>query len=164
MAGPQDLVSLLDRRVAALKKTRPELGEALDLQTQLIRAALTSARPPQAQPFPLPREQAAARVREGVPLLHAQPAFVDVHFAADLFSRLVNTLQQRDDADLSSRLSGLIAAATSGGIDPERLFGEAFVQHHDHLREISIQAGVGPELVSTRAAHSAAPLLRAYDR
>ena len=164
MSAPRDLASLLDRRVEALKKARPELGEALDVQAQLIRAGLTSARPPEAHPFPLPREQAAARVRQGVPLLHDQPAFVDVHFAADLFSRLVNALQQREDAELGARLGGLVAAATSGGLDPERLFGEAFVQHHDHLREISIQAGVDPELVSTLAAQSAAPLLRAYAR
>src|ERR671932_2015695 len=162
MSAPQDLASLVDRRVEALKKARPELGEALDVQAQLIRTALTSARPPEAQPFPLPREQVAARVREGVPLLHDQPAFVDVHFAADLFSRLVNTLQERDDAELAARLDGLVAAATSGGLDPERLFGEAVVQHHDHLREIAIQAGVDAELVATLATESVAPLLGAY--
>ena len=162
MAGPQDLVSLLDRRVAALKKTRPELGEALDLQTQLIRAALTSARPPEARPFPLPREQVAARVREGVPLLHDQPAHVDLHFAADLFSRLVNALQERDDAELAARLDALVTAATVGTLDPERLFGEAFVHHDDHLREIALQAGVESELLTTLAALAVAPLLRAY--
>jgi len=162
MSAPQDLASLLDRRVAALKKARPELGEALDVQAQLMRPALTSARPVEAQPFPLPREQAAARVREGVPLLHDQPAHLDLHFAADLFSRLVNMLQERNDEELASRLATLVSAATSGGLDPERLFAEAFVHHDDHLREIALQAGVEPELLTTLAAHAVAPLLRAY--
>jgi FdhE protein len=162
MAGPQDLVSLLDRRVAALKKARPELAEALDLQSQLIRTALTSARPAEARPFPLPREHAAARVREGVPFLHDQPAHLDLHFAADLFSRLVNALQERQDAELASRLDALVTAATAGTLDPERLFGEAFVHHHDHLRELALQAEVEPELLATLAARAVAPVLRAY--
>ena len=162
MAGTQDLVSLLDRRVAALNKARPELAEVLDLQAQLIRAALTSARPAEAQPFALPREQAAARVREGIPLLHEQPAQLDLHFAADLFSRLVNVLQERQDAELGSRLDALVTAATSGTLDPERLFGEAFVQHHDHIRELALQAGVEPDLLATLAGQAVAPLLRAY--
>ena len=162
MAGAQDLVSLLDRRVAALNKARPELAEVLDLQSQLIRAALTSARPAEAQPFALPREQAAARVREGIPLLHEQPAQLDLHFAADLFSRLVNALQERQDAELVSRLEALVTAATSGTLDPERLFGEAFVQHHDHIRELALQAGVEPDLLATLAGQAVAPLLRAY--
>jgi FdhE protein len=162
MGAPQDLVSLLDRRVVALKKARPELAEAVELQSQLIRAGLTAARPAQAQPFPLPREHAAARVRAGVPLLHDQPAHLDLHFAADLFSRLVNALQERPEAELASRLDALVTAATAGTLDPERLFGEAFVQHHDHLRELALQAGVEPELLATLAGHAVAPLLRAY--
>ena len=47
-----------------------------------------------------------------MPLLHDQPASVDVHFAADLFSRLVNVLQQREDPELQSGLDALVSAAT----------------------------------------------------
>ena len=49
----------LDRRLAALRTARPDLADALDLQEALIRASLTSARPPQAQPFPVPHEAVA---------------------------------------------------------------------------------------------------------
>jgi FdhE protein len=162
MATSEELLLLLDRRLAAVRKSRPELGEALDLQEQLIRQSLMSARPPQAQPFPLPREQLAARIRNGVPVLHDQPAHVDVQFAADLFSRLVNDLQEREDAELQSGLNALVEAATNGRLDPERLFGEAFVQHADHLAEIALQSGVHAELLTTVAAQAVAPLLRAY--
>src|SRR5215468_4744731 len=133
MANPGELLLLLDRRVAALRKSRPDLEAGLGLQEQLIRTSLTSARQPIAEPFPTPREQVAARVREGVPLLHDQPASVDVHFAADLFSRLVNVLQQRHDDVTEPKLNALVASATGGGLDPQRLFTEAFVQHRDHL-------------------------------
>jgi len=162
MADAETLLLLLDRRLAAVRKSRPELGDVLDLQAQLMHASLTSARPAEAQPFPLPREQVAARLRAGVPLLHDQPAHVDVHFAADLFSRLVNLLQQREDAELQSGLDALVAAATDGTLDPQRVFGEAFVQHGDHLAEIAIQSGVDPDLLATIAAQAVAPLLRAY--
>jgi FdhE protein len=162
MAASDELLLLLDRRLAALRKSRPELGDVLDLQEQLIRVSLTSARPAEAQPFPLPREQLAARVRAGVPMLHDQPAHVDVQFAADLFSRLVNLLQQREDAELQAGLDALVSAATDSRLDPQRLFGEAFVQHGDHLAEIALQTGVDAGLLSTVAAQSVAPLLRAY--
>lgn len=162
MAATEELPLLLDRRLAALRKSRPELDDVLDLQEQLIRAALTSARPAQAQPFPLPREQLAHRIRSGVPLLHDQPASVDVHYAADLFSRLVNVLQQREDPELQSGLDALVSAATTGGMDPERLFGEAFVQHGEHVAEIAVQFDVDADLLATIAAQAVAPLLRAY--
>src|ERR671926_366541 len=103
-----ELRVLLDRRVAALRKARPDLEAAIGLQELLIRTALESGRPPSVEPFPLPREAAAARVREGVPLLHDQPAVVDVHFAADLFSRLVNVLQQRADPETAPKLQAVV--------------------------------------------------------
>ena len=163
MAATQDLTLLLDRRVAALKKAQPESSEALDVQAALIRASLSSARPPEAQSFVLPREHVAARVRRGVPLLHEQPVRVDVNFAAYLVGRVLNVLEERDDPELRSRLDDLIAAATGGSLEPERLFGEAFVQHQQHLAEVAFQAGgVDPELLATLASQAVAPLLRAY--
>jgi FdhE protein len=162
MAASEELLLLLDRRLAALRKSRPELGDVFDLQEQLIRESLTAARPAEAQPFPLPREHLTVRIRGGVPVLHDQPAHVDVHFAADLFSRLVNVLQQREDVELRSGLDALVGAATSGGLDPQRLFGEAFVQHGDHLAEIALQTGVDPDLLTTVATQAVLPLLRAY--
>jgi FdhE protein len=92
----QEHLLLLEHRLAALRKSHPELHDALVLQEELIRTSLTSARPAQAGSFPLPREHVAARIRQGIPLLHEQPLVVDVHFAADLFSRLVNVLQHHD--------------------------------------------------------------------
>ncbi|HEV7663931.1 MAG TPA: formate dehydrogenase accessory protein FdhE [Chloroflexota bacterium] len=162
MATPEELLLLLDRRLAILRKTRPDLGEALHLQEQLVRTSLAAARPPRADPFPLPREHLAARLREGVPILHDQPVQVDLHFAADLFSRLVNTLQQREDAELGQGLEDVVAAATNGALDPQRLFVEAFVHHEDHLAEMAHGAGLEPELLATLATLSVAPVLRAY--
>jgi FdhE protein len=101
-------------------------------------------------------------VRQGVPLLHDQPIQVDLHYAADLFSRLVNVLQQREDAELAPHLDGVVAAATGGALDPQRLFVEAFVQHQDHLTELALQSGVDAELLTAIAAQSVGPLLRAY--
>ena len=158
----EQLLAALDHRVAALRKSRPELADTLDLQQQLIRTTLTSARPPHTTPFPLPSEHLHARVREGIPLLHDQPLQVDIHFAADLFSRLVNLLQQRADADLQPRLSALVHAATQGSVDPHLLFTEAFVQHDDHLAELANAASVDADLLGTLARQSTGPILRAY--
>jgi len=162
MSAPADHLSLLDRRVAALRSTRPDLADALTLQDTLIRTVLTSARPPETQPFPLPREQAVARIRHGIPLLHEQPVWLDVHYAADLFSRLVDAFIERDDPDMTPRLNALVEVATSGLLDPQQLFSEAFVQHLDHVAELAVSAGVDGELLSAVASQAVAPLLRAY--
>jgi FdhE protein len=159
---PSEALELLDRRVSALRRAHPEAEEPLSLQSLLIRTALGAARAPEAPPFPLPREQVVARVRSGVPMLHDQPVRLDIHFAADLFSRLVNALRDRDDAELQAGLDGIVAASTAGRIDPERLFSEAFVQHHSHLTDLAIQVEVEPELLATLAGQSVAPILRAY--
>jgi FdhE protein len=156
--APPDRLQLLDRRVAALRKTRPDLADALDLQEAIIHTVLTSARPPRTQPFPLPRDQLVARVREGVPLLHNQPVWLDINYAADLVSRLVDALSQRPEPDVSP----LIDAATGGLLDPQQLFTEAFVQHHDHLADLAQGVGVDAELLSAVASQSVAPLLRGY--
>src|SRR5215472_9382732 len=103
MSASPDLVLLLERRVATLRAKRPDLAEALDLQELLIRTTLETARPARAEPFPLPREQAAQRLRQGVPLLHDQPLTLDIHFAADLFSGLVDALAERGASDLTAR-------------------------------------------------------------
>jgi FdhE protein len=155
-----ELLLVLERRLAALRKSRPDLADALALQELLMRASLTSPRPPEAPPFPLPRELLATRIREGIPLLHDQPVTLDIHFAADIFSRLVDALEARDDPDLRVRLRALIAGAAA--MDPERLFGEAFVQHHDHLAEIASQAGVDEELLETLARLAVRPILATY--
>jgi len=162
MAQPAEIFALLDRRVAALKKARPELEAAIALQELLVRTASSAARPPEVAPFPLPRELVTARVRQGVPLLHDQPASVDIHFAADLFSRLVNVLQQREDEQTVPRLQALVDAATRGGLDPQQLFTEAFVQHREHVAEMAALSGVDADLLITLAVQSVAPLSRAY--
>jgi FdhE protein len=156
------LLALLERRVTAIRKARPELETALELQEKLIRAALSSAREPHVVPFPLPRDHVSARLRAGTPLLHEQPVSVDVHFAADLFSRLVALLQTREDAELQPKLQALVASATGGGLEPERLFNEAFVQHREHVADIAHQAGIDEDLLVTLGTQAVAPLLRAY--
>jgi FdhE protein len=148
------LLALLDRRIAVLRMQRPELDEALVLQHRVITTQLNSPRAPQVAAFALPRQQLAERVREGVPLLHGQPALVDVQFAADLLERLVLALSPRFDS--------LAGAIPSGRVDPEQLFGEAFVQHADHLGQIAEAADLEAGPLSAAATLAVAPLLRAY--
>ncbi len=63
---------------------------------------------------------------------------------------------------MSAHLRALAEAATSGRLDPQQLFSEAFVQHLDHLAELADAARVDPEVLSGIASQSVAPLLRAY--
>jgi FdhE protein len=159
---PQTLLDLLDRRLGVLRATRPKLEDLLAQQEAIVTAQLTSPRPPEVRPFALPRQHLAARIQAGVPLLHDQPIALDIHFAADLFRRLVNALARlATDAAASSSFALLIDAATSGVLDPEQLFGEAFVGHADHLGQIGTAADVAPDQLTRIATESVAPILRA---
>jgi FdhE protein len=153
-ALPDNLLQVLDRRVSALRNSRPDLDEALRLQQAIISTQLSSTRPPAVNVLPLPRAQVAARLQDGVPLLHEQPIGVDFHFAADLFTRLLQVLSPCFDA--------LIGPANAGRLDPERVFGEALVQHADHLGQIAVEADVDVDLLGAAATLSVAPILRAY--
>lgn len=165
MPDAAGLLLLLDRRIAALRKNRQDLEDAIRLQDILVRTALTSARAPHITSFPIPREALAGRIRAGVPLLHEQPATVDFHFAADLFSRLVNALEAEPiqaHEDQANGLEAIVEAATNGALDAQALFSEAFVHHVDHIAELAHQAGVDAELLGALATVAVAPVLRAY--
>lgn len=153
-APPDTLLQRLDRRVAALTASHPDLRDALGLQHAIIRTQLQVPRPPALGSFPLPRQQVVARVGDGVPVLHDQPVAVDVPFAADLLRRLQMALAPRFDA---------LGDVTGGGrLDLDGLFAEAFVQHPDHVAEIARATGLEAGLLSALAALSVAPILRAY--
>lgn len=161
-ASPETLL-LLERRVKRLGESRPELEQAAALQEALIRELLTAESEPRVEPFPLPRERVVAKVTEGTPLLHGEPAYVDVYYASDLFSRLVNVAQERiGDVAAEVGYGRLTEAATRGALPPEQLFTEAFVQHREHLAQLALSADVDADLLATLATLSVAPLLRAY--
>jgi FdhE protein len=148
------LLARVDRRVALLRQQRPELDDALALQGRIVRTQLSSPRPPDLSAFALPRQQVAARLHAGIPLLHEQPALVDLQFAAGLFERLVTALSPQFDV-LANTLG-------CGRLDAERLFAEAFVQHADHLGQIARAADLDAELLSAAATLAVAPVLRGY--
>lgn len=161
MQPPEPLLQL-DRRLESLKKARPDLASVVAFQGALARESLTAAREPRATGFPLPRERVVSKIREGIPLLHGEPAFVDVHYAADLFSRLVNVVSEHGDEEARGRIGPVVAAATDGRLEADRLFTEAFVQHREHLQDIATMAGVDTDLLGTLSALAVAPLHRAY--
>lgn len=159
------LAHVLQQRLERLTQRRPDLAAAVALQGALLRESLGAAREPIVQPFPLPRDRLLAKVRAGTPLLHEEPAYVDVQYAADLFSRLVETaasLAPEAEPEVRASLDALAGAATAGRLPAEPLFAEAFVQHSQHLREMALHAGVDGDLLESLAALAVAPLLRAY--
>jgi FdhE protein len=164
---PMTLLPVLQRRVGELCALHPGLEDALALQEVVIRAQLSSPRAPDVQAFVLPRQQVAARVHDGVPLLHDQPVAIDIHFAADLCGRLLHALaphSQLGDAHVDTRCAVQLTATSSitRGLDAEQLFGEAFVGHADHLAQLASGAGTAADLLVRVATDSVTPILRAY--
>jgi FdhE protein len=156
------VLRLLDERVATLKTYHADLSSSIELQGELIRCALTSPRAPLVQPFPLTRDQLAARVIDGIPLLHDQTISIDVPFASDLFDRLLDLLRWHGELEDKPRLERIAAELAGGRLDRERLFSEGFVQHDDHVAEIALRASVAFNLLGMLARQSVAPVLQAY--
>jgi FdhE protein len=154
----EELAAELERRLARLRETRPELDpEAIALQGDLIRARLEMLEPD------LPRvrlslEAALERLRSHTPLLHQAPAFVDVGWAAGLFGRLVEVAAEHASAEAEA----LQAALDEGLLDTESLFQEAFVGHREHVAQIAADADVDPDLLFSLAWLAVAPQLAAY--
>ncbi|MBI2755999.1 MAG: formate dehydrogenase accessory protein FdhE [Chloroflexi bacterium] len=153
-------IERLDRLAGRLRSARPWHAPAIDLHARLLRETLAAARAPRADALPRDSQRVAETLAAGVPLLHQEPVHVDVVYAGDLFGRLVNALAGLESAPQG--VDAVIAAATSGLIDPHTLFREAFVQHFDHLAEMAIVAGADPDLLTVLARLAVSPLLRAY--
>jgi FdhE protein len=156
------LMTPLDRRLAQFVRTHPGLESALTLQAALLRQTHLMPEPPRVQPFPLPPSRTRHKAAHGTPLLHDEPAFLDVRYAAELFARQLNVLVGGLDEGLSERATAIARAATTGLLNPEQLFGEAFVQHADHVQDLAVRAGVEPDLLAMLASAAVGPLLRAH--
>lgn len=154
----------LDRRLQRLEQRHPELAAAIRLQGALTRERLTLAqeRTPEIGDVLLPRERATAKIRAGIPLLHDEPAFVDVDYAANLLGRLANAATGHGEPETAERVQPLVAALAAGLLEPDRLLAEAFVQHREHVSEMAVFAEVDPDLLVTLTALAVAPLLRAH--
>ena len=77
--------------------------------------------------------------------------------------RLLHTLAARGPSDATAGVDALMRAAISGRCSiREHVFGEAFVQHADHLGHIALAAGVSANLLAATASLAVAPIVRAY--
>ena len=155
----EDLLAELERRLARLRETRPELDpSAVALQGALIRARLEMLEPDLPR-LRLPANVALERLSSRTPLLHQAPAFVDVGWAAGLFGRLVEVA-----AEHSAESEALQTALDEGLLDTESLFHEAFVQHREHVAHLASEAEVDPDQLSSLAWLAVSPMLAGYAR
>jgi hypothetical protein len=111
---------------------------------------MPGTRAPTLQAFPLPRERALAKLHEGIPLLHDAPVGIDVNYAAERLRALA-----LDDAALRAALS-------HPRLDLERLLGEAFVLHEDHVAQLAGVVGPAAATLASLAAQAVTPVRRAY--
>jgi len=156
------LQQLLNRRTSALLTARPDLGPILALQGALLRETLTESRPPNVRLHVPDPGSARSRLKEGVPLLDNEPLLVDVHYAADLFERLLNVVLRLGDAEATARAAPLVAAAADGRLEPDALFTEMLLGHQDHVAALAGDVGADADFVVSLTRLAVAPLLRAY--
>lgn len=166
------LLRRLEARLAHVRSMKPPgVADAADIQAEFTRAALDVPRPPRVERFPLPRERVREKLRAGTPLLHGEPVVVDVQHAAELYSRLrrVVAAMHLSTSPVQSALIAprqVVEAARDWDApgDPGRLFGEAFVQHREHLREMAVHAAADPDEIVALSILAVGPSLRAYAR
>jgi FdhE protein len=151
----EDLLAELERRLARLRETRPEMDpSAVGLQGALIRARLEMLEP-DLPVLRLPAGVALERLQSHTPLLHQAPAFVDVGWAAGLFGRLV---------EVSPDTDALETALEEGLLDTESLFSEAFAGHREHVAHLASEADVDPDQLCSLAWLAVCPELAGYAR
>src|SRR5207302_5186483 len=125
-----ELLAELERRLDRVRAARPELTGAIELQGALVRARIEMLEP-ELPPLRVPPGRALEQLRNGTPLLHQTPAFVDISWSAGLFGRLLEVaLDHQPEAQAA--LEALESTLDDGLLDVESLFQEAFVQHRQH--------------------------------
>jgi hypothetical protein len=110
----------------AVKRAAPTLSGTLQS------ACLGSG--PLVQPPLLPRERALAKLRAGVPLLHAEPLVVDSERARAMLQRSTHAVERQAPGGGAKLVS---EATKDGRLDPEHMLLEAMAGHFDHLDELA---------------------------
>ncbi len=159
-----DLLARLEQRLVAMSGDDPHLAADLACEASLLRVALQARHPPRTPLPALPRERLAARFGAGMPVLHEEPLFLDVGFALNLLERLVRTMVETGRAGNHVQAESVREAVLGARLDAEQVFGEAFVQHPEHLAQLARGGGVDPGTLARLTEHAVAPLRRGYAR
>lgn len=157
-----ELLAELERRLDRVRAARPELTGAIELQGALVRARIEMLEP-ELPPLRVPPGRALEQLRNGTPLLHQTPAFVDISWSAGLFGRLLEVVLDHQP-EAQAALEALESTLDDGLLDVESLFQEAFVQHRQHVAQIASDADVDEELLASLAWLAVAPQLTVYGR
>jgi hypothetical protein len=113
--------------------------------TAELRLACAGAEPI-VQPPLLPRERALAKLRAGVPLIHAEPLVVRGGRARELVLRVSHLLERQAPCPGAAQAS---AAVERGQLDLEQALVETMASHLDHLSVLAGAAGTTHEALLT---------------
>lgn len=147
----------LDRRLDELAIARPDLDRALTLQRTLLSRQIDLLEVIRTGGLPslaLPPGYVAAKLRRGIPVLHAEPIPLPAHIFA---------LSAREFCEqIASGGAGEVAAAVGRALDtralePGALLSACFGRDQRRVRSMASQAGVSPDLAWLVAELALAP-------
>lgn len=139
---PPELAAALER-LARLAEERPELAPAAAVQAALLRAL--AAGPALSATATLSREQAAAKLAAGAPLLRDEPLGIDSAALRDCFGRLAAAAAQAG----AHGAEPLRAALRRGALDPAALVAAVLGSDADGVAETAARLELPADLLGT---------------
>jgi len=157
---PDEGVEKIRRRVEAIIKVRPSYREVLELfkdvatEQYLMRSKIKTA------PVEIEKENLAARMREGFPLVEKQALTLDIPSVTRLFKRLCKLLSHHKKA--SADCEQITHALNNKKIDLLELFKQIDLDNKEYITDLSKKIGVKDGVLEFVARNSLRPIFEAY--
>jgi len=142
-----DLDDTAERRWQQIRRDRPELAPAVDLQKRLltlVRSAATTLDGGRIPRLSLPPKYLAAKLARGVPALAGEPIPLPVPALTPI---LVDLCQALADGGAGDAAVHIRQAIESGAIEPGSLLTASLTRDQEAIRTGALHRGLAPDLV-----------------
>jgi FdhE protein len=158
------LADTAERRWTAVLAARPDLEPALALQRRLLGLVITAADAIDRAGLPrlsLPPKYLAAKLRQAVPVLSAEPIPVPAAALAPVLVQLCDALAAGGAGEAADHIR---TAIVSGNIEPASLLTASLTRDQHAIRSGAVHRGLAPDLVWLVAELAVSPFAYALQR
>jgi FdhE protein len=158
------LAEIAERRWAAVREARPDMGPALDLQRRLLTLVAGLARTLDGGRIPrlsLPPKYLAAKLMRAVPVLTGEPIPIPSNVLSPVLLDLCTALAEGGAGEAAVHIR---RAREEGNIEVGSLFGASLTRNQTAIRTGASHRGLSPDLVWLVAELAVGPYVHALQR
>jgi FdhE protein len=159
-----DLAETAEQRWTDLRRARPDLSPALELQRRLLRLVADLAETLEGGRLPrlsLPPRYLAAKLARGVPAFAGEPIPLPVPLLGPALVRFCDALAEGGAGDAAVHVRDAIV---SGGMEVGSLLGASFTRNQPAIRTGAVHRGLAPDLVWLIAELAVSPFAHALQQ